>query len=193
MFRFSLLLSVVLLTSCAPKHTYYFASSGAGQSGHSSSEKSESISKLPRNDLSANREMLIYDRERIAIDTGIVSNDSLLRKKSDPPPDSLSERHARKKIYLDKRKAYIEAKKTLVDTKKKRDGFAIVGAILFTVGVLSIMHPVTALVFGSLGLIASILGLKSRIWGLSLGVIIATGAVLVLYLYYTLLLGPPGG
>ena len=193
MFKFVFVVSVVLLSSCAvPKYSYYFQSSNAGQNDNSAlSNRVDSVSILTRNDLStASLELIIYEGQKVAIDTVIVSNDTLPGNKPDTKSYSQSTKEARKQRYEDKRKAYQEAKKAYAATKNKRfDGFAYAGALFFTVAFLCLMYPGTALVFAILGLISSVLGLKSRIWGLSVGSLIAAGVILSLYMFMSIVLG----
>jgi hypothetical protein len=97
-------------------------------------------------------------------------------------PNQAVRKEARRKAHDEMTKAYAEAKVAYAATKNRRlDGYAILGAVLLTVGFLSISYPVGAIWFLTLGLISSIIGLKSRIWGLSAAMLIATGVVLTLY------------
>ncbi|HMG89524.1 MAG TPA: hypothetical protein VK589_05680 [Chryseolinea sp.] len=148
------------------------------------SKNTDATSILKSNEVPiASRDLEIFDTRGVAIDTGIISNDSVPRK-SNLQPNSQTEKEAKKKMYLEKKKAYMEAKKAYAATKDKRkDGFAVAGAIFFTVAFLCLAsYSGVAIVFGILGLIASILGLKSRLWGMSVGVLIAAGVILTLYI-----------
>ena len=191
MYKFVLVVYLILFTACSgPKYTYYFESSDTHQNDNSSSSKKvASTVLLIRNDpTTASLAPIIYEEVRVPIDTGIVSIDSIEQKKPDPTTDSKAER---KRLHQEKKNAYLEAKKAYAATKDKRmDGFAIAGAV-FTVAFLCIQYPGAALVFAIFGLAASILGLKSRIWGLSAAALIGAGVILTLYIFMSVLLGGP--
>ena len=185
--------SIVLLSSCVlPKHTYYFESSNALPNGISASNKVETMSPMTRDDLTTSSlDLVIYKGPRVAIDTGIVSVDSLPRKKPETKPSPQSEKARKKQIYEEKKKAYLEAKKAYASSSKDKrfDGFAIAAPFLFTIAVFCMPYPPVAVVFAILGLFAGVLGMKSRIWGLALASLIAASVILIFYIYMTLLLG----
>ncbi|HEY5916622.1 MAG TPA: hypothetical protein VIU13_04450, partial [Chryseolinea sp.] len=187
MSKFVLVVSVILFASCSgPKYTYYFGSSDTHQNDNfHSSKKIASTVLLTKNDpTTASLAPVIYAEVKAAIDTGIVSIDSIAQKKPAPPTDSYQKKAERKRLHQEKEKAYQEAKKAYAATKDKRfDGFAIAGAVFFTASFLCMFYPGAAIVFAVLGLIASILGLKSRIWGLSAAALIGAGVVLTLYIF----------
>jgi hypothetical protein len=195
MARIVLITSVVLLSSCAlPKNTYYFESTKVLPKDNSiSSNRAGGMSNLTKNDLStASLELTIHQGKVAAIDTGIVLIDSLPPKKTVTKsyPDNI--KPTKKQLYEEKKKAYREAKKAYAGTKNKRlDGFAVAGALLFTIAFFCIPNPPVAAVFAILGLIASVVGMKSRIWGLALASLIAASVILVLYIYMSLLIGEP--
>ena len=194
MSKFVFVASVVLLASCAPpKYVYYFEGSTSQNDNPALSNRVAPISLLTRDDLStASLESAIYERKSIVIDTGIVSLDSLRPKKPNTKAYPQSEKEAQKQLYEEKQKAYQEARKAYAATKKKRfDVFAIAAPILFTIAFFSLPYPGVALVFAILGFVASILGFKSRVWGLALGSLIFASVILVFYIYMTLLLGEP--
>ena len=196
MCKFVLTASIVLLSSCAlPKYTYYFESSNVLPNGISASNRVETMSLMTRDDLTTSSlDLVIYEGPGGAIDTGIVSVDSLPRKKPEAKPNPQSEKARKKQLYAEKKKAYLEAKKAYGDTKNKRlDGFAIAAPILFTIAFFCLPYPPVALVFAILGLFAGVLGMRSRIWGLALASLIAASVILVFYIYMTLLLGGPPG
>ena len=188
--------SIIVLSSCVlPKSTYYFESSNVLPNGISASNRVETMSLMTRDDLTTSSlDLAIYQRPRIAIDTGIVSVDSLPRKKPEAKSNPQSEKARKKQLYEEKKKAYLEAKKAYSDTKNKRfDGFAIAAPILFTIAFFCLPYPPVAVLFAIFGLFAGVLGMKSRIWGLALASLIAASVILILYIYMTLLLGGPPG
>jgi len=187
-------MSVVFLTSCASlKYVYYFESPRTQNDNSPSSNRVDSTSLLTRSDLStASLDFVIYETRRPVVDTGIVSYDSLSRKTPIAKVSSLSAKEKRKQLREEDKKAYLEARKEYAATKDKRfDGFAIAGAVFFTVATLSLMYPGTAIVFAILGLFSSVLGLKSRIWGLSVASLICAGVILSLYIFMSIILGGP--
>lgn len=193
MFKFVFVASVVLLSSCAPpKYNYYFQSSIAGQNdGFSASNRVDSVSLLTRSDLStASLELIVYQGQQVETDKVTVSNDTLPTKKPDTKSYSQNTKEARKQRYEEKRKAYLEARKAYAATKDKRfDGFAIAGAVFFTAAVLCLMYPGAAIILAILGLFSSVLGLKSRIWGLSVAALICAGVICSLYIFMSIMLG----
>jgi hypothetical protein len=190
MCKFVLTASIVVLSSCVlPKYKYYFESSNALPNGISN--RVETTSLMTRADLTTSSlDLVIYEGPKVVIDTGIVSVDSLPRKKPGAKPSPQSEKAKKKQLYEEKKKAYLDAKKAYGDTKNKAlDGFAIAAPILFTIAFFCLPYPPAAVVFAILGLFAGVLGMKSGIWGLALASLIAASVILVLYIWMTLLLG----
>ena len=190
MCKFVLTASIIVFSSCVlPKYRYYFESSNALPNGISNRVETKSL--MTRADLTTSSlDLVIYERPKVVIDTGIVSVDSLPRKKPEAKPSPQSEKAKKKQLYEEKKKAYLDAKKAYGDTKNKRlDGFAIAAPILFTIAFFCLPYPPVALVFAILGLVAGILGMKSRIWGMALASLIVASVILVFYIYIVLLLG----
>ena len=195
MYKFVLVASVILFASCSsPKYSFYFGSPDTHQNDYFSSSKKVASTVLltGKDPTTASLAPVIYGAVKAPIDTGILSIDSIAPKKPDPTTDSYHTKAERKRLHQEKKKAYLEAKKAYAATKDKRmDGFAIAGAVFFTVAFLCIAYPGAALVFAIFGLAASILGLKSRIWGLSAAALIGAGVILTLYILMSVILGGP--
>jgi hypothetical protein len=105
-------------------------------------------------------------------------------------PDKATKKVAVKKAHDEMERAYAEARKAYGATKNKRfNGFAIAGAALFLVGFFCLTYPQTALVFAILGFVTSVLGLKSRIWGLSVASLITAAVIISFYIFMSIVLG----
>jgi len=194
MSKFVFVTTVIFISSCAAsKHTYYFESYKSPEySSAAGSNRNNQMRLVTSTDLAtASLELVIYEKRAVGIDTGIVSKADLLpRQKQNATSYSQTSKQAKKKAYEDKKKAYLEAKQAYAATKNKRlDGFAIAGPVLFTIAFLCMAYPVAAVWFGILGLASCIIGLKSRIWGLSLASLIAAGVMLTFYIYMSIILG----
>lgn len=173
----------VLLTSCAsPKYAYYFDSHESYQNDAPSLSSVNTMSPIASTDLSnTDFEFASHEHLMAVIDTTILSNDSVSVQKQ--------ETNTKKKIYEEKKKEKVEASDGRASKKsKKLNGFAIAGPILLTVAFLVGASPVAFIFFGTLGLIATIVGFKSKLWGLSLATMIALGVLIIVSVYYYLLM-----
>jgi len=205
---------VMLFFACsAPKSVYYFNESSNLKTEARSPSIIEStkgfdsegaLALTDGNSLTASVGKESYQHTTVRLDTGKVPTDSLQKKPNRPltkeeykkaykEKEQLYEE--RKRAYEEKDAAYKEMRGVRAANKDKRkDIFTVLGAILISVAIVSLIASVStaslgvlALIVGIPGVIFSIIGLKSRIWGMSVAFLIIAAVAASMALAYAVL------
>jgi len=209
---------VMLIVACsAPKSIYYFNESNNLKTEARTPLIIEStkgfdsegmLTLADDNSLTASVGNEKYRYTTVRLDTGKVPGDSLRKK-----PNRRLTKEEYKKAYQEKQQIYEERKRAYeekdaaykemrevraANKDKRKDIFTVLGAILISVAVVSLLLGfatstlgVLALIVGIPGVVFSLIGLKSRIWGMSVAFLIIAAVVASMYLAFAVVYGYP--